>query len=136
MVVPCTKIKIEDPETGHRCAPNGIGEICIKSPFLMQRYLKRPKETEEFLDFEGFGHTGDMGLYNEDGNIIYVDRLKELIKYKNNHISPTEIEDILQRHEDVQECLVFGKVDHRVQELVTAVVVKHASSNVRTLKKL
>lgn len=120
---PRIKAKIENPTTQQRCAPYEEGEICIKSPMLMQRYLKRPKETEEYFDFEGFGHTGDLGYYDKDGFIVYVDRIKELIKYNNNHVAPTEIEDYLQRHEDVQECLVFGKKDPRVQELISAVVV-------------
>ena len=47
----------------------------------MLGYLNRPKETNEYIDFEGFGHTGDIGYYDENGDIYYVDRLKELIKY-------------------------------------------------------
>ena len=89
----------------------------------MLRYLKRPKETEEYFDFEEFCHTGDLGFYNQEGWIIYVDRMKEVIKYKNNLVAPTEIEDILQKHEAVQESLVFGKKEPSVQELITAVVI-------------
>ena len=46
----------------------------------MKNYLNRVKETREYFDFEGFGHTGDIGYYTEDGRIIYVDRLKEIMK--------------------------------------------------------
>ena len=91
------------PFTGKRCGPNETGEICVKTPFSMLCYLKRPKETEEYFDFEEFGHTGDLGFYDNKGWIVYVDRMKEVIKYNNNHVSPTEIEDILQKHEAVQE---------------------------------
>ena len=96
----------------------------------MLRYLKRPKETEEYFDFEEFGHTGDLGFYNQEGWITYVDRMKEVIKYKNNHVAPTEIEDILQKHEAVQESLVFGKKEPSVQELITAVVIIKPDKNV------
>ena len=95
--------------------------------------LKRPKETEEYFDFEEFGHTGDLGFYDNKGWIVYVDRMKEVIKYNNNHVSPTEIEDILQKHEAVQECLVFGKKEPRVQELITAVVVSKHNTKVSFL---
>ena len=44
-------------------------------------------------------------------------------RYQNNHVSPSEIEDVLQDHPDVKECLVFGKKDPTVQELISAVVV-------------
>lgn len=125
MIFPHYKVKIEHPETGLRCKSNEIGEICIKGPFKMLNYLKRPKETEEYFDFEGFGHSGDLGFYDKDGNIVYVDRIKELIKYKNNHVSPTELEDILQKHPSVQESLIFGRKDPYVQEIICAVVVKN-----------
>ena len=46
----------------------------------MSTYLKREKETDEYFDFEGFGHTGDIGYYTEEGDIFYTDRMKELIK--------------------------------------------------------
>jgi len=130
MIMPQFKVKIQDPNTGKRCGPNETGEICVKTPFSMLCYLKRPKETEEYFDFEEFGHTGDLGFYDNKGWIVYVDRMKEVIKYNNNHVSPTEIEDILQKHEAVQECLVFGKKEPRVQELITAVVVSKHNTKV------
>ena len=117
-------MQIENPETGERCKPGEVGEICIKNFYLMQRYLNKPAATKEYFDFEGFAHTGDMGYYTPEAQFFYVDRIKELIKYNNNHFAPTEIEDILQRHPCISECLVFGKPDPKVQELITAVVVK------------
>ena len=51
-------------------------------------------------------------------------------RFNNNHVSPTELEDILQRHPAVQECLVFGKPDPKVQELITAVVVQRKETKV------
>ena len=59
MIFPHCKIKIEDPESGERCDYNQVGEICVKSPFSMLRYLNRPKESEAYFDKEGFGHTGN-----------------------------------------------------------------------------
>ena len=46
----------------------------------MTEYLDRPEETEQYFDSEGFCHTGDLVTYNEKGNLMYVDRLKEIIK--------------------------------------------------------
>lgn len=89
----------------------------------MLRYLKRPKQTKEYFDSDGFAHTGDLGFYDENGEIFFVDRMKELIKYKNAHIAPTELEELLMSHHAVQDCLIFGRKDAKVQELVTAVVV-------------
>lgn len=47
---------------------------------MMLEYLKRPKETAEYFDQEGFGHTGDLGYYDENGKLYFVDRMKDLIK--------------------------------------------------------
>ena len=74
------RLQIEDPDTGTRCGPGQLGEICVKTSYLMVGYLKRPKETKEYFDFEGFGHTGDLGYYDKNGDFYFVDRLKELIK--------------------------------------------------------
>ena len=59
--------------------------------------------------------------------------LPVLFRYKNNHVSPTELEDLLQKHDDVQECLVFGKPDNQVQEIISAVVVLKQGSKVRII---
>ena len=122
--------------SGQRCGPNETGEICVHTPFAMICYLNRPKETGEYFDSEGFSHTGDLGFYDNKGRIVYVDRMKEVIKYKNNHVSPTEIEDILQKHEAVQDCLVFGKKEPSVQELISAVVAVKPDAKVSYLSTI
>ena len=55
----------------------------------------------------------------------------KLVRYKNNHISPTEIEALLQTHDSVLECLVYGKPDNTVQELISAVVVLKPGAEVK-----
>lgn len=54
----------------------------------------------------GWLHTGDLGYYDEEGNIFIVDRMKEVIKYRGHHISPVEIESILVKHPKVLEAAV------------------------------
>ena len=104
----------------------------MKTPYMMQGYYKLPVENKKFFDFEGFGHSGDLGYYDENGQLHYVDRLKDLIKYNNNHISPGEIESVLQTHPAVQESLVYGKQDIKHQELITACVVLIPGKKVNT----
>ena len=69
-------------------------------------------------------NTGDLGYYNEDGILFYHGRKKELIKYKNCHISPTEIEKVAMDHPDIIDIGVYGIQDEKVQEIVSAVIVK------------
>ncbi len=57
-----------------------VGEICIKSSYMMVEYLKRPKETKEYFDSDGFGHSGDLGYYDNKADLFFVDRMKALIK--------------------------------------------------------
>ncbi|TRY63736.1 hypothetical protein TCAL_04290 [Tigriopus californicus] len=119
----CPNLKVENIATGEGCCPYEEGELCYKTPVVMKGYHNRAKENAAFFDHEGYAHSGDLVYYTPDGDIHYVDRLKEIIKYKNNHVAPTELEDIMQRHPAVQECLVFGKPNDEVQELISAVVV-------------
>ena len=100
-----------------------------KMDFYMKGYLNRPKETDEFFSKDGFIHTGDLGHYDINGLLHFDGRLKELIKYKNNHLFPMEIETIISSHPGVSEVAVFGKPDPIVQEYVTAAVVKRSGSN-------
>ena len=62
--------------------------------------------------------------------MVYVDRMKDLIKYNNMHVAPMEIENLLQEHEAVIDCVVYGTKDPNVQELISAVVVKNPKINV------
>ena len=70
------------PGTNERCGPEEVGEVCLKGPGLMTHFLNRPDETKEYFDEEGFGHMGDLCKYTADGQLIYVDRMKEMIKYE------------------------------------------------------
>ena len=129
-VAPGMAIKIVNLETNESCGPNQVGEIKVKSPITMKSYLNRPKENIKFFDQDGFVHTGDLGSYNETGKLTFEGRLKELIKYKNIHVYPLEIENVICSHPDVVDVGVFGRPKPSVQELVTAIVVKTPNSSV------
>ena len=96
----------------------------VKMDVVMKGYLNRPEENAKFFADDGFVHTGDLGHYNENGTLYFDGRHKELIKYKNCHLYPLEIENVIRSHPDVLETGVFGKPDPLVQEYVTAAVVK------------
>lgn len=71
---------MENVTTGERCGPYEEGELCYKSPVVMKGYHNRPKDNATFFDSEGFAHSGDLVYYTPEGNIHYVDRLKEIMK--------------------------------------------------------
>ena len=136
--VVCEAVRIVDPETGEALGPGEVGEITYKSDCPMIGYLNNKEENDKFFGTDGFLHSGDLGHYNDKGTLFYDGRLKELIKYKNFHLYPNELEEMLLRHKDVQDAAVFGKPEPSVQELVTALVVRKPGANVTTeeLRKL
>ncbi|MBR3022218.1 MAG: AMP-binding protein [Bacteroidaceae bacterium] len=78
------------------------GELCAKGPNVMQGYYNRPEETAEVIDADGFIHTGDLATIREDGRIFITGRTKEIIVLSNGkNVNPTEIEQKLERHEDI-----------------------------------
>ena len=71
---------------------------------------------------EGFLRSGDLGHYDDKGNLYFDGRIKELIKYKNFHLYPNELEEIILKLDGVEDIAVFGVPEPSVQELVTALV--------------
>lgn len=71
-----------DVESGRPVGVNQVGELCFHGPLVMKGYINNPVETVNTIDKEGWLHTGDIGYYDEQGNVYIVDRLKELIKVK------------------------------------------------------
>ncbi|CAH0592509.1 unnamed protein product [Chrysodeixis includens] len=121
-------VKIADVETGKTLGPNQEGEVRIKGPTLFAGYIGKNLADEQ--DEEGFFKTGDICYYDEDGYFFFVDRIKELIKYKAGQVAPSELEAILLRHPSVKDVGVVGKPDSLVGELPTAFVVKKPGANV------
>jgi long-chain acyl-CoA synthetase len=104
-------IKIMDLETGTReLGPNEEGEITIKGPAVMNGYWNRPEETAQVLR-EGWLHTGDIGLMDEEGYVKILGRKREMIKCSGYSVFPAEVEDLLYRHPAVQEAAVIGITD-------------------------
>ena len=130
VIGPDIYIKLVDPETDKICGPEEIGEVFVKGGVPMKGYLNRPEENAKFFAGDGWYRTGDLARYNQRGMLFYEGRFKELIKYKNCHLYPLEIEKIICEHPEVIEAGVFGTPDTLVQELVTAAVVKTPDSKV------
>ena len=123
-------LKLVDPETKKLCDVDEVGEILVNCGINMKGYLNRPEENSRFFAPNGYIHTGDLAHYDAKGLLYFDGRLKDLIKYKNYHLYPLEIEQVIGQHPDVIEAGVFGRPDPTVQEYVTALVVKSYESSV------
>ena len=126
--LPDTECRIVDPETGEDVAEGERGELWIRGPQVMAGYLNNDEATRETLDSDGWLHTGDIAVRDEDGFYFIVDRLKELIKYKGFQVPPAELEAILINHPDVADVAVIGVPDEDAGEIPKAFVVPAGES--------
>ncbi|XP_066949077.1 uncharacterized protein [Macrobrachium rosenbergii] len=122
-LVPYAKAKIVDLNTGASLPPGSEGELCIKAPSLMTGYHNNPEATKETVDENGWLHTGDVAICDEDGYFSVVDRIKELIKVKGLQVAPSELEEILLEHPGVADVGIIGVPDARAGEVPRAYIV-------------
>ncbi|CAG8657993.1 1104_t:CDS:2, partial [Acaulospora colombiana] len=99
------KISIKE---GYELGYNERGELCVRGPNIMKGYLNNKAATDAAIDKDGFFHTGDVAIMDEQGNLYIVDRVKELIKYKGFQVPPAELEEILISHQAVLDAAVIG----------------------------
>ena len=99
------------------------GELWIRGPQVMAGYLNNDEATAATIDADGWLHTGDIAVRDDDGFYSIVDRLKELIKYKGFQVPPAELEALLITHPDVADVAVIGVPDEECGELPKAFVV-------------
>jgi long-chain acyl-CoA synthetase len=100
----------------------GIGEIIVRSDFLMVGYLNNPEATNTALR-DGWMHTGDAGYLDDDGYLYVADRVKDMIVTGGENVYSGEVEAVLYEHPAVREAAVFGIPDPQWGELVMACVV-------------
>ncbi|KAF4554117.1 AMP-binding enzyme-like protein 15 [Elsinoe fawcettii] len=124
-IVASTVVKILR-EDGTECGLNEPGEICAKGPQIVMGYLNNEKATKETFDQDGFLHTGDQGMIDEQGLITITDRIKEMIKVKGIGVAPAELEDLLLGEERVEDVAVLGIKDDYEGEVPKAYVVLKA----------
>ncbi|HSJ26874.1 MAG TPA: AMP-binding protein [Acidimicrobiia bacterium] len=120
--LPGAEVRIVDPATGDECAPGEPGEICIRGFNVFEGYYKDPEKTAETFDSEGWAHTGDLGSVDEAGRVIYVGRLKDMLKVGGENVAPSEIEAHLSTHPAVKLVQVVGKPDDKYVEVPVAFV--------------
>lgn len=116
-------LSVKDPETMEDVPRDGetIGEVMFKGNVVMRGYLKNPKATNEAFE-GGWFHSGDLGVWHEDGYIQLKDRSKDIIISGGENISSIEVEDTLYRHPDIVEAAVVAKPDDKWGETPCAFI--------------
>jgi long-chain acyl-CoA synthetase len=130
--VPDVEAKIVDLETGE-LLPFGAdaqGELCVRGPQVMKGYWKRPEETSNTIDADGWLHTGDICKVDNDGYFFIVDRKKDMIIASGYKVLPRDVEEVLFMHPAILEAVVAG-IPHptRGDDTVKAFVVLKPGMN-------
>jgi fatty-acyl-CoA synthase len=121
--LPEVEVTIRDVLTGTLHGHEAVGELAVRSPWLLQGYHRMPGETQKAFTPEGYFLTGDLAVLDEDGYIQLVGRRKELIIRGGRNVSPREVEDVLRAHPGVDDACVIGLPHEVLGEQVCACVV-------------
>lgn len=120
---PDMEIKLVDVDNPEVEVPQGMpGEILVKGPVVMKEYWNNPEETAGQLK-DGWLHTGDVAIQDEDDYFFIVDRKKDMIIAGGYNIYPREIDEVLFQHPKVQDVITIGVSDQYRGETVKAFVV-------------
>ena len=122
------EVKIIDDDN-KSLGPGEVGEICSRTCHHWLGYYGNLKATNDIYDSEGWIHSGDLGYFNEKGDLYVIDRKKDILKYNNFHFSPSEIEAVILELSDVVEACVFGVPDIVYTFLPAVAIVKLPGSS-------
>ncbi len=123
------------PQVQHRIAdagglpvgPGEVGELQLRSPFLLAGYLDAPELTAAAFQ-QGWFRTGDLARQHADGLVELMGRQKELISRGGNKLTPVEVEQALSAHPDVAAAMVVGVADAVLGERIHVLVVPRSGS--------
>jgi acyl-CoA synthetase (AMP-forming)/AMP-acid ligase II len=119
-LLPGNELRVVDPDTGAELGVGEVGELAIKGPTLMKRYLGRTPA--ECFDPDGFFHTGDTGSVDADGYVHFDGRRTEMIKTGGANVSPAELEVQLRACPPVKLARIVGMPDPRLDQVVVACI--------------
>ncbi len=123
---PCPNVDVcVKDEQGNDRPPGEIGEIAIRGKCMMLGYWKNPELTARAIR-NGWYHTGDMGLIDDEGYLFMVDRKADMIVTGGENVYPKEVEDVLNQHPAVSMAAVVSAPDEKWGERVQAAVVLQA----------
>jgi fatty-acyl-CoA synthase len=121
--LPDVEVKIVDIETNATLPPGKQGELCTRGYLVMKGYYKMPEETARAIDSEGWLHTGDLAIMDENGYCKITGRIKQMIIRGGENIYPREIEEFLYTHPKVSDVQVYGVPDKKYGEQVMAAII-------------
>lgn len=120
---PLVEGKIVDIDTREVVSPGKSGIVFVRGPYVMEGYYNKPLETREAINSDGWLNTGDIGMVDQNENLVLTGRYKELIMPGGENVAPAEVENIIFEHPAVKEVQVIGVPDVRLGEAVMAYII-------------
>jgi acyl-CoA synthetase (AMP-forming)/AMP-acid ligase II len=115
-------VRIVNFETGAECQTGEQGEIVARGPNMLAGYHNAPEKTAEVIDADGWFHTGDIGSFDANGQIMFHGRTKDMLKVGGENVAAAEIEAVLQSHPAVKLAQVTGIPHPRYVETPAAFI--------------
>ncbi len=120
---PHVEVKIVDPVTNEEL-PTGVpGELCTRGYLIMKGYYKNEEATRAAIDHDGWLHTGDIAIMDEEGYIEITGRIKDMVIRGGENVYPREIEEFLYQHPGIQDVQVVGVPDPKYGEELMAWII-------------
>lgn len=122
--LPDTEIRLVNLETGEAVETGVPGEILVRGPIVTRGYFNKPEATKKTIEPDGWLHTGDVGIMDEDGYIQIVDRVKDMLIISGYKVYSVHVEDVLAKHPAIDLAAIVGLEDpHRPgSEIVKAYI--------------
>ena len=127
--LPDVEVKIVDLATGEPVGPGEQGDLCTRGYHVMKGYYKMEDRTREVIDEEGWLHTGDLAVIDENGYVRITGRAKDMIIRGGENVYPREIEEFLYTHPEISDVQVYGVLDEKYGEQVAAATIRRRGSS-------
>ncbi|MBQ0071295.1 MAG: acyl--CoA ligase [Spirochaetales bacterium] len=125
--LPGVKCKIVEPGTEKELPPMEVGEIVFSSDTNMTEYYENPEETALVKRLHQDGlywiHSGDLGYMDEEGYFFFKGRIKRMIVINGYNVFPAEVENVIEKMEEVDRCVICGVQKTEGAQIVKAFIV-------------
>ena len=129
--LPHIEVKVIDTDTGETLPAGSQGEVCCRGYSVMKGYYNNPEATSEAIDKEGWLHSGDLGIMDEQGNLSITGRYKDMIIRGGENIYPKEIEEFLYRMDEIRDVQVAAVPSKKYGEEVGAFIILKENADIQ-----
>ncbi|MFE3003134.1 AMP-binding protein [Nocardia sp. NPDC059246] len=126
---PHVEVKITDPATYETARRGEPGELCVRGYSVMLGYWDEPDKTAQTIDADGWLHSGDLAVMDDEGFVSITGRIKDMIIRGGENIYPREIEEFLYTHPDILDAQIVGVPDEKYGEELMAWVRLRAGAD-------